>query len=343
MTDAHSETLKRLLAAGETDDAEYHGGLSNHLPMTLIALEKLGASSSRLEAYFDAYQTKLEPLQQAQAQPTRATWKTALGGHRHYAAFAAFFTAELSRNGKAETLRTYLPELFEGVAAGAFHALIRLGYALDANHDAETARALAYFASRYQPLGATSQPSGKTRHLQSRSSHPQALYRQLSQHPEFGNRHFTHGFIFENMEEVALLPEFGGVIDWINIDSQTLNRLAAAHLAIYLQTCSFVALHLVTSAHALRLVLPYLPKPDAALRFYWQASAAAYIAIGAPAISPAALSEEAPTWESLIVEAVQSPDDHLIKFTYTCREEATAYQTSLYRLAAARAAAAALC
>ena len=35
--------LAELLDAGAAHDAEYAGGLSNHLPMALVALKRLGA------------------------------------------------------------------------------------------------------------------------------------------------------------------------------------------------------------------------------------------------------------------------------------------------------------
>ena len=52
-------TLKRWLDAGAGHDAEYAGELSNHLPMALCALYRLGADAARLQAFAQAYAQRL--------------------------------------------------------------------------------------------------------------------------------------------------------------------------------------------------------------------------------------------------------------------------------------------
>ncbi len=41
--------------------SQYRGELANHLPMALVALERLGADSDRLTAFRDHYIKRLEP------------------------------------------------------------------------------------------------------------------------------------------------------------------------------------------------------------------------------------------------------------------------------------------
>ena len=43
--------LRALLDRGARFDAEYADGLANHLPMALVALQAMGASKARLEAF----------------------------------------------------------------------------------------------------------------------------------------------------------------------------------------------------------------------------------------------------------------------------------------------------
>src|SRR4051812_23649887 len=47
--------LTELLFQNRLYDVEYQGGLSNHLSMALVALQRLGATDARLREYFDRY------------------------------------------------------------------------------------------------------------------------------------------------------------------------------------------------------------------------------------------------------------------------------------------------
>jgi hypothetical protein len=96
----------------------------------------------------------------------------------------------------------------------------------------------------------------------------------------------------------------------------------------------------VTAVHALRVVSPLLGDPAAANRWLLQAIGATYVALGTPELSPEGARAEAnaPSWEAIATAAAASNDEHVIKFAYTCREEATAYARPLYRSFAAKRA-----
>jgi Questin oxidase-like len=104
---------------------------------------------------------------------------------------------------------------------------------------------------------------------------------------------------------------------------------------LYARSGDFTALHLVTSAHALRTLLPCVDDPALAVGFYWRAFAAAWGAQGAQAEVPT----EARDWPSLVAAAVASDDEHVIKLVDSCREEERAYGGDDWRLAASRAVA----
>src|SRR5882672_43207 len=53
--------LKPLLARARDYHPEYRGGLCNHLPMVLIALDRMGASPARLQRYATTYLKNMEP------------------------------------------------------------------------------------------------------------------------------------------------------------------------------------------------------------------------------------------------------------------------------------------
>ena len=78
-----------------------------------------------------------------------------------------------------------------------------------------------------------------------------------------------------------------------------------------------------------------------ALRFLFQAIAAAYLTIGSPPIRTEEdlLRSGAPGWDSIIAAATTSDDEHVIKLAYSAQEERDQWgHDALYRRSAAREA-----
>ena len=82
-------------------------------------------------------------------------------------------------------------------------------------------------------------------------------------------------------------------------------------------------LHLVTSAWALRVLLPFVDDLQPALAGYWRAYAAAAASVSgrleitrAPAPLP---------WPQIIQTALASDDEHLVKLVHACQQEQQAY------------------
>jgi hypothetical protein len=322
-------------------DAQFRDGLSNHLPMTLVALAKLGADETRVSAFRDKYITRLERTPSSRTPITRETAPRVLGTHERYTDFFVFFDGEISRESDAcVVVREFLPMLMRGVAAAAFHGVIRLAYAVGAGDasKSEIAAALAYFADTCLPLDANADANANT------DADVLGGLRRLSL--ESLARGFVPGggLIFDDLERVASDVGTAALLRWAP-SACTCAEAARAALVIYASTRSFTALHCVTGAHALRVLSPLQSDRDArdACAHLSRALFAAYITMGAPALlSPAeltALSErEAPSWEEIAARACDSDDEHVIKIVLTSREEDAAYADPLYRVVAARAA-----
>ena len=121
--------LLALLEAGAGFDAEYAGGLSNHRPMALLALARLGAPASRLEAFAQRYARRLQAAPPPQAWPAGEPWDRRLGQRQAWPQYRDFFRQQLRRQGRPSLLRQVLPRLMQGCGAAAFHGLIRVAYA----------------------------------------------------------------------------------------------------------------------------------------------------------------------------------------------------------------------
>ena len=106
--------------------------LANHVPMVLVALDRLGASSERMEAWYETYRAKsgLPPIPAAVAPIDSRDWRAALGDRAREADFRSFFAKEVERLGIAGAVQTYLPSLIQGVAGSATHPLMRLAYGI---------------------------------------------------------------------------------------------------------------------------------------------------------------------------------------------------------------------
>lgn len=333
---ARAPTITELLEDNRHFDAQYGGGLSNHLSMALVALQRLGATDARLVEYFRTYAKRLEPAPPAGSPLTRATYAASLGTQKRYPDYLAFFKAELRRLGHQQLLATYLPPLLPGIAAAAFHAVIRLAYALQVNDEADTAVSLAYLADSYLPLG---QPTGAAPIAEP----PVELLRRLAGTQALARRTWRGGLITNSLVEIGAQPAFAPVIDWLPASAAGLAPLAEAALLVYASTGNFTALHGLTSTHALRIAWPHVPDPAAAARYQFQALCAAYISIGTPPLltdaERARLARQSlPAWPAIAAAAVRSSDEHVIKLVYSAREEDAAYPNSLYRYAAAKKA-----
>jgi hypothetical protein len=136
------------------------------------------------------------------------------------------------------------------------------------------------------------------------------------------------------LKQASELEGFADVVHALDVGEGTLDSIARAMLSVFASTRDFTALHAVTSTHALRVLLPWFPDRDLALRYHAQALVAAYVRMNAPRID-ARFDAEAPSWETIDTRAIASEDDHDAKFVYSCSQEQAARGDALYRRAAA--------
>ena len=144
--------LAKLLTETEAYDPEYGGGLCNHLPMALTALDQMGATPGQLNEYRRTHVSWLEKLPEREAAPAGA-WPFRKADHAGFVDLQADFRQRITRDGWEAVLRATLPELAPGLSAAAFHGLIRTAMGVTSKHDGEIAAGLAYWAAHWQRLG----------------------------------------------------------------------------------------------------------------------------------------------------------------------------------------------
>ncbi len=311
--------LPAVLADSLRYDAEYATRLSNHLPMLLVALHRLGASDAHLQTAGARYasQHHLHAMPPLQAWSPGDPWREPLGQPAAWPRYRDLFTTWLQEEGAGETLRQVLPALLPGCGAAAFHGLIRTAYAVDAAHRAELAHALAYWASRWLDLGVPPDAAPAV----GLQANPGPLLKAAAAVP--GVAASSAGFIAERMHHAAWQPGFAAAIKPLRLDVHTLPRLARHAAQLYARSGNFTVLHLVTSAWALRVLLPFVDELPAALASYWRAYAAGVASVSGQikiARAPAPLP-----WPHIIEVALNSDDEHVVKLVHACQQEQLAH------------------
>ena len=314
--DARDSALSELLDDELGFDATTSGRLSNHLPMALVALHRLGASDERLVEFAERYRPRLAPLLSTEPVGSFDAWLRARGRADAYAPVRAYLSPLIDREGVEPVLRDHLPHLVDGLSGAAFHGIIRLAYALESESAARVAAGLAYLTQVHQPLGGRGVSSGIT-------DDPLVALRRLSELSELQGL-AVDGNIGERMREVAAHPAFDGVADWLVVTKDTPRRLTSAAVALYAATDDFTALHGLTGSHAIAIVSPYVEDADALSSWWFQALAAAYVTIGAPRLGDVDAHvrrwlEQPADWDVVASAATASDDEHVVKLVYSAR------------------------
>ncbi|WP_160152430.1 questin oxidase family protein [Microbulbifer sp. ALW1] len=300
----------QLLEAGSRYHVHYGDRLANHLPMVLIALDKLSAGPQPLKHAFDRSTPHLHPRPYS---PVADIEKPADYRNRDdaFPSVLHYYEQQLRQLGIAKCLQQELPPLLPAIATAAFHGLIRTAYGIDARHLEEIAMGLAFWNLDYHELSSSSETTPQTAAT--------IIRRVAEKYPEVA---VAPGNIADHMQAVTGQP------DWLQtpIQPQFLGLEDIARVAIdaYLGTGDFTLLHGVTGCHALRLILSYCESQQSALRYFWQGLVIAYLSTGPKKIQPIP-SEEIDNilqrQTAIREKALHSEDDHVIKLAYSALEE----------------------
>jgi len=321
-----SDTLQLLLDVQQQLPAEYQDQLTNHLPMALQSLHSLGASPERMQAFYAAYAKRFDGMQTAAVAQPVADWRSLRGQPNAYPTLLASMCALVAHDGIDATLRALMPDLLPGVAAAAFHGLIRTAHAVQSDHAGEVAAALAYWAWRWQPLTPAQVPADRM----PLSAWSEALVREAQAWRSDGSLIYirmdqaTRGAVYQSLAD-ALLP-------FVDLQS-AIASLAALAAERYVASPNFTVLHMITGMRALRALSPWIESEEGVQPILIRAFTAAYLAAR---VVPLALAPEPHlrTWPEVIAAGIASDDDHVIKLVHACREEASAYGEGNYLRAA---------
>jgi len=312
-----SETCRSLIADSRRFSTTYGAGFFNHLPMALLALERLGGDERRLRQFAAFYEKRLRLQDPGEPLPND-DWREALGKRRYESALAAKFEEVVRTRGTDALLRDVVPHLTAGLPSEAFHGAIRTAYAVDSRDDVDIAGALAAWVTGFSELPGA---SGEKRFASAADA-----FAAIAADNRFATL-IEGRSIDARLAKVNALPAFDDYRS--SIANLALPDLAMIAVRIFIATGDFVALHLVTACHATRVLEQFLS--PSALEVLANAMLAAYIVIGRPTLATTTIDDGA----DLASLAVKSDDDHDLKLVYSCFQEEAHYHSGLHRTAAA--------
>jgi hypothetical protein len=327
--------LQELLDVELGTDPTTVRGLTNHLPMALVAKVGLGADAEELVRFATAYSARITTLEEPSTQLEEKTWRSAIGNYAAAADLRDYFVRQVAEAGVDDTLRSHLPALLPGISGAAFHGVIRLGYALEVASPSRIAAGLAYLAEVGSPIRELAPGEPMTQD-------PAEILVELSRSPD---RPVTSKgrTIDQEMRAVAQDDHFDAAVASLAITGETDQKLAQAALHLYASTDDFTALHGVTGYEAISSIRPWIDDQELLSRFAFQALVAAFLSIGAPPLwSRGELDVFVGTNDrdpnEVASVAAFSDDEHVSKLVYTARRSWEQTGDALYLAVAARKA-----
>jgi Questin oxidase-like len=343
MASVDYSALDEALEILEPYGPEYHGGLTNHGPMAVEALCALGRADAVIP-WVDKYRKGLEPRSLPTGRIGAQAWRDLLGRESLVADWMAFFQNEMRDRPWREVLATWVPRLAGGLIAAATHGPIRVGHAARGLAHADTAQrrrelaeGLGYWAATFHVLpGRAAVQSSRTGGL------PSKMISTLPVLPLEQRGNFA--LISQALAQLDAFTPFANILDLVDSSgdgSAFLSDLTATFARAYLANAksvlsTIVFVHSVTGPSALRPMLPYLSAQDTAvaLRYGWQAAAALFTVYGLTVAPKNCFASPSYDREGLVARAIESGDEHAIKFTEVCLREYELNPQPEYLLAA---------
>ncbi|KAF2109467.1 hypothetical protein BDV96DRAFT_502678 [Lophiotrema nucula] len=297
-------TLKHLLKANHANysiiyhDLRFH----NHTPHILGSAFILGGTHEHLNEIYEKESDQLEPWHDSPGEISKEDWRDFLGKRQYQRAFVDFFEDQLvqKRYDWKSLLEEYLFEgkepLVNGMISGrkiplsliVAHPLIHLGYAHELNSRTVAIEALALGTCFYSDLHKYLDDPKYTKPSSRSSNSILDILVKVKEDKRFdGLYDHRSGDISKVLEEQeAAFLEYWNAWELPNPTEQFEQSQQAA-VAILMATAppektkfDFFLVHLLTSSHAVRILLPLIPAKFhvSLVRQWWLFTLAVYIA-----------------------------------------------------------------
>ncbi|PVH99172.1 hypothetical protein DM02DRAFT_594711 [Periconia macrospinosa] len=300
--DKRPRTLEHLLKANHADHSIIYHNLTfhNHTPHILGSAYILGGTAEHLNNIYDEEAKDLEPWKDSPGEISPEDWRDFLGKREYQRSYVYFFEDQLaSKNYDWKILmQDYMFDgenpLINGLVSGLGHPLIHLGYAYELNSRTIAIEALALAACSYSSLHKYTDDPGYTKPSHYQSTSLLEILQRVKDDKRFDglyeHRSGDITKVFEEREE-ALLEHWNA---WeLSDPKKQFEQSQQSAVAILVGTelpaksrYDFFLVHLLTSSHAVRILLPLIPAKfhTSLVRQWWLFALAVYIAQTRPGI-----------------------------------------------------------
>ncbi|KAI1179321.1 cell cycle checkpoint protein RAD17 [Nemania sp. FL0916] len=343
-----ARTLKHLLRANHVNHSILYHNLQydNHMPHVLSSAYLLGASETQLHHIYDVEAHGLEPWKPSPAEVTQDDWREFLGDKRYQRAFVDFFEDGLAMRHHYDWKKVVEEYMFGGkeplvncLIGGLGHPLIHIGYAYEMDNKEIAMEALALTAAQYNFLHKYTDDPSYTKPSSLKSSSPLELLTKMAGDKRLGKPFKEPGFdnlgpLFENHEDLVM--EYWNA--WSLSDPKKefeASQEAAVSLLVATvppgtHSYNFFIVHLLTTSHAVRILLPMIPKKFhiGLVRQWWLLTIAVYTILKCPKIDPDYIKPgdvAGKQWnyvEDKVLNGPYSADAHFVKAVRAMKEAA---------------------
>lgn len=351
-----ARTLKHLLKANHTNHSVIYNDLRfhNHTPHILGAAYILGADSDQLGHIYEAESKHLEPWKDSPGEISKHDWREYLGKREYQRAYVDFFEDELVEHGYdwQALLNEYLlsgkEPLINNLISGLGHPLIHLGYAQEMSSRTVAIESLALASCFYNEWHVYLDDPKYTKPAPNPTDSLFVILDRVSRDKTFDKLSDHRGS--DNIEKIlgdkamasALLEHWNSWHLRTPKDQFAESQKLAVALVVATQrpqgtddnkTYDFFAVHLLTTSHAVRVLLPLLPSKFHVplVRQWWLFTLLVYIAQLRPKINIDTIKLvelEGRNWTFVDQAALKGryrTDAHFVKALRSMREASTTW------------------
>ncbi|KAM0446647.1 hypothetical protein ACHAPV_003071 [Trichoderma viride] len=274
--DKRARCLKHLLKANHVNYAILWNDLQfdNHNPHLLSSTYLLGGNEKHLNEAYNNEIKDLVPWEPSPSEVIDEDWRDFLGDKRYQRAFVDYFEDKLAmefaydwKKEVPQILFSGKKPLFHALLDGLGHPIIHLGYAYEMDSKEIAMEALALVSVKYDFLHGYLDDSSYTRPSPLKSRAPLDLLIQLSKDDRFSKGEVQVGDMQKYLKdhESAFLEYWNGwdIDDDPKKQFELSQEAAVALLVATVQpgthAYNFFILHLLTTSHAVRVLLPFIP------------------------------------------------------------------------------------
>ncbi|KAG5926823.1 hypothetical protein E4U42_002929 [Claviceps africana] len=345
--DRRARSLKHLLKANHVNYSVVYSQLrfDNHNAHILSSAYLLGATPNQLHDIYEDQAKELEPWTPSPAELMDEDWMDYMGDAWYQRAYLDYYEDKLAMEYAYDWKKLVEHFLFSskkplvhGLICGLGHPLIQLAYAYEMDSKEIATEALTLASVHQNFLYDYSSKPSLTKKSSMASQSILDLLREMSEDKELDG--LPKDMEFRYLE--GIFAKNKGVVmkywnAWDTSDPltafQTSQQAAVALFVTSVDSSardySFFFVHLLTTSHAVRILLPLFPARHqiSLMRQWWLLVIAVYIFKGRPRLAPENVDEHlgGRDWKYVQHKALDSPyskDAHYVKAIRAMREAA---------------------